>query len=265
VNDEPNLTGRSFAMILASRLLDIALLAMVAASCPHPLFAFHAGFVDARGESVFSAEFVHDYQSADNASITTRSVKPFLELFSKYKQPNERAELELTIGVIYAQRTGHVDPAKAVKHLTNALNYQLPDETYLNALLWRAGSFEQLGKLDEARVDHLRGLLACSYYQLPLEWPEAKEPISPISIGSDVDDADAQRRRDYYAYRARIKLQQAILMQQFYFIDGLKRISSRSPLDQDQLRKVLGDLTPDERKHELLLRLLQSGNKRPWP
>jgi hypothetical protein len=252
-------------MIHASHWLNIALFGIVAALCPHPLFAFHAGLVDARGESVFSEEFVRDYQSADNASITTRSVKPFLELLSKYQQPNERAELELTIGVIYAQRTGQVDPANAVKHLTNALDYKLPDETYLNALLWRAGSFEQLGKFDEARADHLRGLLACSYYQLPTEWPEAKEPMSPISLGSDIDDVDAERRRDYYAYRAQIKLQQAILMQQFYFMDGLKRISSKKPLDQEQLRKVLGDLTPDERKHELLLRLLQSDNKRPWP
>ena len=219
---------------------------------PTVLPAWHTGLVDASGKSIFSAEFVRDYQAADQALTTTGSVGPYLTLLTKCKDPNELAELELTVGVIYCQRTGHVDPKKAVKHLTNALGYKLPERAYLDTLLWRAGSLEQLGKLDEARRDHLRGLLACSYYDLPSKRPELTGPKAEFSIEPG-NDAEVEAKRDYERYRASVILQQHIMMQQAYFLQGVKRICARSPLNEDQLQEELEALTPDVQKREAIL------------
>jgi hypothetical protein len=233
--------------------------------CSSPLPAFHAGLVDAEGNIVFSAQFVRDYQAAEKEMTATGSVEPYLALLEKSRDSNERAELELTIGVIYCQRTGFVDPEKAVRHLGNALGYRLPETAYLDTLLWRAGSLEQLGKLDDARRDHLRGLLACLQYNTPSEWPELEPPTVAFSIGPDVTEAELQARRDYERYRTRVEFQRHVMMQRYYFVDALQRIGAKAPLQKQQLRSELEKLTPDADQHERIWKLVRSDNKRPWP
>jgi len=62
-------------------------------------FALHSGFKDAKGDTVFSKEFIRDHEFADNAVTESQSIEPFLKLLKKYKQPEEVAELELSIGL----------------------------------------------------------------------------------------------------------------------------------------------------------------------
>jgi hypothetical protein len=242
----------------------VAALTMGFALVCSPLFALHARLTDPSGNTVFSEAFLKDYQRAGEAVNEARSVQPLLDLLAIYKTPNEAAELEVTIGMIYSQRTGLTDPAKAVEHLTIALGYRLPKETCLELLLWRAGSLEQLGQADRARRDHLRGLVACVDYSLPDEWPEIEPPESPVSLAtgrSDVADAEeVERLRDYQRYIATVKEQQFLLRHQFYFLEGIKRIGAKSPIDEGSLQKLIKELTPDKTKRAAIRQLLRADN-----
>ena len=102
--------------------------------------------------------------------------EPLIALQRRYTNETEQAELEVSIGLTYNQRTGVVDPSKAVVHFTAALGYDLPERTYIQIVGWRGNSQEQLKKPKEALTDYLRGLLACSYYDLTGGWPEIQQP-----------------------------------------------------------------------------------------
>ena len=93
--------------------------------------------------------------------------------------------MESSIGLIYNQLEGFIDYAKAVIHLSNALKYRVPEETYINILMWRGNSVELIKKYDEALKDYLRGLLACSYQDLSGGWPEIRLPQVPFGRRSD--------------------------------------------------------------------------------
>ena len=80
-----------------------------------------------------------------------------LNRLTKYQRPEEQAELQLSIGLVYNQRTGIVDPARAVIHLSHALKYNLPERTYIATCTWRGSSYEQLKKYPEALRDYIRG------------------------------------------------------------------------------------------------------------
>ena len=82
-----------------------------------PALALHSGL------SGFSSDFLRDYDSAQKTVDQSKSAEPLLVLLEKYTSAMERAELELSIGLAYGQRTGVVDPAKAVAHFTAALQY----------------------------------------------------------------------------------------------------------------------------------------------
>jgi hypothetical protein len=224
-------------------------------SC-HAALGMHTGFKDSSGNIAFSEEFVRDYNAAEFARKATGSADPFHALLKKYRHPNERAELELTLGVIYSQRTGFVAPEKAVPHLTRALDYDLPDEAYLNTLLWRAGSFEQLGKREDAIRDHLRGLVACTRHDLPSEWPELLPPIAMFSIRPE-NEAEREAKRDYERYRSRVLLQQHVMRQRGYFVQGIRRLCQGVSESDTKLLDMLEQITPDPRKHASVVRLLK--------
>jgi len=227
-------------------------------------FAFYSGFTDAKGDTVFSQEFIRDYESAQKAVDKSQSAEPFLKLLKKYKQPEQVAELELSIGLIYNQRTGLVDPAKAVIHFSNALKYKLPEKTYIKILMWQGNSLEQLKKYNKALKNYLRGLLACSYHDLSGGWPEISPPKVFLGIGSD-DPEDIQRARDYRMYRKRIDFQRFLIMQRYYFIEAVRRIQSHLTISDDQMLKILEELSPDTSRFASIMKLLKSENKRPWP
>lgn len=229
-----------------------------------PAFALHSGFKDAKGDIVFSEEFIRDYEFAGDAVTKSRSVEPFLKLLKKYKQPEEVVELEVSIGLVYNQRAGLVDPAQAVVHFSNALKYNLPEKTYIQVLMWRGNSLEQLKKHSEALRDYLRGLLACAYYDLSGGWPEIKPPKIPFNRRSN-DPEDVQRARDYWMYRNRIDFQRFLLTQRYYFIEATTRVQSHLSIGDHQVLNILEELSPDTSRFSSLMKLLKSRNERPWP
>jgi len=228
------------------------------------IFALYSGLSDVNGEGLFSKEFIRDYESAQKMVDELQSAKPLLELRKKYQKIHEQAELELSIGLAYNQRTGVVDPSKAVLHLSNALKFRLPEETRLRIFLWRGSSQEQLKKNDKALEDYLRGLLACSYYDLSGEWPEIKPPNVSIYINSDNPEMP-QRIMDHQRYRETIDFRKFLFMQRYFLIDAVKRIQKNPVIDEDQVRKVLKTLSPDTSRYDIVVGFIKSENKQPWP
>lgn len=228
--------------------------------------ALHASsaFALYSGLSEFSADFLRDYDLAQKAVEQSKSAEPLLVLLERYTSPMEKAELEVSIGLAYNQRGGVVDHAKAVVHFTEALQCALPEKTYLTILMLRGNSQEQLKKTNEALRDYLRGLLACSYHDLSGGWPEIQSPKVPIYLNSP-DPENSERVRDYNTYRESIDLQQFLLSQRFYFIEAVKRVRQEVPKSDDQIVEILGTLSPDSRRFELITDWLKSVNKWPRP
>jgi hypothetical protein len=211
-----------------------------------------------------SQQFLSDCESADGVVSQLKTVDPLLALLKKYTNEVEQAHLEVYIGRAYGQRTGVVDPAKAVVHFTAALRYELPERTYIQILMWRGNSQEQLKKTSEALRDYLRGLLACSYYDLSGGWPEIQSSKVPISMNSP-DPENSERVRDYNTYRKSLDFQQFLLMQRYYFIEAVKRVTNERSGSQAEIMETLGNLSPDSTRVGVVHEWLKLENKRPWP
>lgn len=213
----------------------------------------------------FSAAFVCDYNSAQQEVERTKSAEPLVALLTTYTNEIETAELDVSIGMLYNQRTGLVDPAKAIEHFTKALGHTLPDETYIEIILLRGNSREQLKQTTEAMQDYLRGLLACSYYDLSGEWPVIQSAPEGTYLSREPDPANDERLRDYHRYRKSVEFKQFLLMQRYYLIDAVKRVANNRPADGSNNAESLGKLTPDASRAAVISDWLQSENKRPWP
>jgi len=213
--------------------------------------ALHSGLADASGKTVFSKEFLHDYKAANAVASTGESVKPLLALLTRYSKPEEQAELELMIGIVYSQRTGLVDPAKAVTHLTNALKYRLPEQKRLQVLVWRGNSLEQLKRHEAALRDYLRTLLGCSYHDLSGGWPEIRSSNVTIYTRSD-DPENAERARDYREYRKRIRLQRDLLWMKYSMVEAVRRVQARSAVAEERVMEMLRELSPDVSRHHIV-------------
>jgi len=220
----------------------------------------------------FSPDFLGDYQSAQKKVDDQKSAGPLLALLQKYANEVERAELQVSIGLVYGQRTGVVDPAKAVVHFTEALKYELPEWTHIEILMWRGNAQEQLKKKEEALKDYLRGLLACSYHDLSGGWPADKPPKLPIYINDDMsypprgpDLENAERIRDYNRYRKMIRLQQDLMGERYYFVEAVKRVAQEQADRDARVREILEGLSPDFSRHSIIINWLNAENKRPWP
>jgi len=244
--------------------LTIAAAVTGAFLCVSSAFAFHSGLVGADGECIFTKAFIQDYESAQKSVDALKSAEPLLALLPKYREPEEQAELEVSIGLVYNQRTGVVDPAKAVAHLTRALEFNLPERTYIEICMWRGGSHEQLKKYPEALRDYIRGLLACSYRDLAGGWPEVLASTVPIYMNSE-DPDNPQRVKDYQRYRYAIDLKRFLLMQRYHLIDGVKRVQADGAIADEALDRAVKELTPDTSRYEIISGLMKSENKRPWP
>jgi hypothetical protein len=209
-----------------------------------------------------SQEFYRDVMAAEKLVNQTKSVEPVIALQKRYTNATEQASLEVSIGLDYNQRTGVVNPSNAVVHFTAALQNDLPEKTYIEILMWRGGSLEQLNKTTEALKDYLRGLLACSYYDLPSSWPEILPPKVPIYMNSP-DPENPQRAMDYNLYRKHVDFQQFLLMQRYYFIDSAKRV--RQDKSDREILEMLQTMSPDSSRFGTIIESLKSENKRPWP
>lgn len=218
----------------------------------NPLCAMHAEFRDASGNFAYSERFLRDYAAATSEIAEAGSANPLHELLEHYDQPNEQAEIQLTLGVIYAQRTGLVSPEKAIRHLSLALDFQLPDRAHVDALLWRAGSFEQLRKRDEAVRDHLRGLVACLKFAPHDARPELLPPKIEFSINPQ-DDEERQIKADYERYRLSVMLLQHIHRQRGYFVQGIRRLTRDQADAEIRLKGMLQTITPDPKAQDRVL------------
>jgi len=217
------------------------------------------------GLSGFSSDFLRDYESALKAVDQSESAEPLLVLLERYTNEAEKAELEVSIGLAYGQRTGVVDPAKAVAHFTAALQYQLPEKTYMEVVMWRGNAQEQIKKQNEALKDYLRGLLACSYYDLSGGWPaEIQSPKETIYTNSP-DPENSERVRDYNTYRKNIDFQRFLLMQRFFLIEAVKRVQPDLAKSGNQIVDILATLSPDSSRFETITDWLKSENSQPWP
>jgi hypothetical protein len=243
-------------MNINKKLLLIALVGI--AFGVWPVFAMDFGLVGV------SQQCLRDCGSADSVVSQLKSTEPLLELSKRYTNEADQAYLEVYIGMVYGQRTGVVDPAKSLVHLTAALRYELPEKTYIQVLMWRGGSQEQLNKTKEALKDYLRGLLACSYHDLSGGWPKIQSSKVPIFMNSH-DSENGERARDYNTYRKSLDLQQFLLMQRYYFIDAVKRVTRESSNSETEIMEILGDLSPDSARTRVVREWLKSENKRPWP
>jgi tetratricopeptide (TPR) repeat protein len=220
--------------------------------------AMNAEFRDAAGNFAYSDDFLRDYADALSEIANTGSAAPLHQLLETYDHPNERAELELTLGVIYAQRTGLVSPDKAITHLSRALDFELPDRAYVDALLWRAGAYEQLKKRDDAIRDHLRGLVACLKFADHDIRPELLPPETLFSINPQ-DEEERQIKADYERYRSSVLLQQHIRRQRGYFAQAIRRLTNGQENNEDKLRTMLETITPDPAARENVLNQIAKG------
>jgi len=243
-------------MKTSSALLLGTLLAIT--FCVSPALALDSGPIG------FSQQFLRDCESADAVVSQLNSVDPLMALIQKYTNEVEQAHLEVLIGRAYNQRTGVVDPDKAVIHFTAALRYELPERTYLEVLMWRGNSQEQLKKTNEAFKDYLRGLLACSYYALSGGWPEIQSAKVPIFTNS-AEPENRERVRDYNTYRKNIDFQRFLLMQRYYLIEAVKRVRQEVSKSDGQIAEMLGTLSPDSSRFGTITDWLKSENRRPWP
>ena len=174
----------------------------------------------------------------------------------------EKAGLEETLGRLYSYRTGLVDYPKALVHLTAALQYDLPEPTYVELLMLRGNNAELLGKRDGALRDYLRGLLACSYHELSGGWPEYRQP----HYRTDVVPPDPEwheRVRDSRVDRSAIDTQRSILMQRYYFVEAVKRLLNAHQADQKAIREALEELSTDSSRFSIVLRWINSENPAP--
>lgn len=229
-----------------------------------PSYALNLGLQDLNGQSVYAQQFIEDYERANVQLVEKGSIRPMLDLLQKYQRPLEQAELELTIGLAYGQRGGLVDPAKAVEHFSNALRFDLPEKTFIDTLMWRGNSYEQLNQPRKALADYLRGLVACSYYALPRKWPEIEKPPQPIFVNSP-DPENAARTRDYNSYRYKMDFIQHLLSQKYGFIESIRRVQQASKMDRASVLEALKKLTPDPHAIETVEAFLGEENNRPWP
>src|SRR5262245_16102976 len=123
-----------------NRSTVVCLLALLGCS---PAWAFRTGLVGADGENLFERAFTEDYETANTLLEVNGQLQPMLDLLRKYTRRSERAEIELAIGLAHNQRTGLVDPVRAVEHLTRALELRLPERVSIDILMWRGNSYEQ--------------------------------------------------------------------------------------------------------------------------
>jgi hypothetical protein len=130
--------------------------------------------------------------------------------------------------------------------------------------MWRGNSLEQLEKHSEALKDYLRGLLACAYHDLSGGWPEIRQPKVSFDRRSD-EPQDIQRARDYQMYRKRMDFQRSLITQRYFFIEAVNRVQPHLTVGDDQLLKILEELSPDTSRFAPIMKLVESENQRPWP
>jgi hypothetical protein len=227
------------------------------------------------GSFVFSREFLNDRLAAATTAATTRSLEPVLALLTKYTKPEEVAELELTVALMYSQYASLIDYPKSVTHFTRALAFSLPEHVWVQVTLWRAGSLLIMERDPEAIKDALRVLVALSYRDMSQGCVPLENPTLPLQIPS-VDpqgrrsasrppptSEEIQRRQDYSRYREHVERQRDLSTSKYHAVDHIQRIQARSGISDSAVRTALTEVTPDPSRPEIVFNWLKSPN--PFP
>lgn len=77
-------------------------------------YAWYSVDYDQSYGNPFSEEFTKDYHVAQEESGLPESLVSLTEMLTKYKKPQEQAEIEMTLGMIYNQQDGLVAPDQCV-------------------------------------------------------------------------------------------------------------------------------------------------------
>ena len=242
---------------------------------PSVTFAFFTPGLVGEGNAVtFSDEFKKAYAKASvdlNDPVCITKLKAMLERFT---QDEEQAEIELTLGVIYGQRAGLVNPTKAVAHFTKALKHDLPATVRTQVLVWRGNAREQQKRVRAALLDYIRGLLVCTQFDLSRGWPADPPPlkedtrketaVEPRSIGGERYEVGPSRSEDALMQARLIRIERQMLMSRYFLIEGVKRALKRKGLSEQDLNREIGCIVSDPRRARQIASWCQSENSRPW-
>ena len=240
------------------------LLIIVSLSCTTAFFGLSAFADTYSGYTGFSEAFLRDITAAQFTTNSKTSVEYFVNLQHRYTNSAELAELEVQIATCYEQRAETLNPSNAVVHYTAALEYDLPDRGRIRVLSWRGSALVQLGKVNDALKDYLRGLLTCTYYDIPADWPDILgSKVTILMSTRSFDPENSVRAKDYVEYRRQLDFQQFLIMQRYSLIDAVK--TNRKGKSDQELIKIMDALSPDSKRVEKIIELINSENKRPWP
>jgi hypothetical protein len=216
------------------------------------------------GSNPFSEVFTQEYQSAQQESGSSQSVVRLTAMLTKYTQPQEQRELELTLAMIYCQRIGLVDHPKAIEHFGNALRFNLPPTITVGVYLLRGNSYESIHQNNNALEDYLRGLAVCLRYDLPatLARPPAvgKYDIVGSLAEADIKRAEEQHEREM-EHRQRVMFEREMFMKQYKDLIDAAKLAFKS--DPDQFHTAAVSVMKDEDQIKKLMELVSSRNKRP--
>jgi hypothetical protein len=205
------------------------------------------------GIAGLSETFIKERNSAEQAAQDFQSADPVLKLLETYDKPGEIADLEWLLGLMYGQRTGLVNPARSIEHLTKALNHELPERSRLQALVWRGNGHHQLKKYNEAIADYLRVLVGASYHDLSGGQPQIQPSTVPMFIGYGSENPEnLQRIQDYHQYRAAIDLQSFLMFTRDSAVRLVKDAQKQSGIADDQIQKTLAEITPDVSRRQIV-------------
>ena len=222
-------------------------------------------------QSPISRNFLVELDAANHGEAPVAQLEA---LHRKAVSPAEQAEIELTLGRIYCQRTGMVNPAKAIEWYNKALVRDLPPTVLAQQFILRGNMHERLEHTDEALRDYCRGMLICLQFNLPSTWPDESGTglLQPAPIDNSLDaraESDqldektqtAEWRRDRDATRR----DQDLMRMRYYYIDAIVRVMGARKVSEAGLQKIAEKLTNRKDRVTELLRRVREPNPRPWP
>jgi tetratricopeptide (TPR) repeat protein len=226
------------------------------------------------GGALFSTNFFVELRAADQSADPAADLKA---LHHKFTKPAEQAEIELTLARFFSQRTGHVDPAEAVKWYDQALVRDLPATALAKQFIFRGNMHERLGDHEKALSDYARGLLACLQFNLPDSWPKpessGKLQPPPNRSWDEFDNGQTETRllarrqqgADYRRDAEMTRREQDLLQARYYYIDAIKRVLKQDGFSEARLQAIAEKLTNRKDRIDELLRRVHEPNPRPWP
>lgn len=212
----------------------------------------------------FSEAFTTNYESALKESQASNSLASFSDMLTKFKKPQEQAEVEITMGMGNSSEwAGCLDDRKAIEHFGKALLHDLPPTVLVGVYLERGGCKMRLKQKEAALEDYLRGLAECLRYQLPAKPPEDLYPHVTYSVGFvDGDDGPfTQHYRQLIEDQERglrqYRFEELMISKRDELIEAAKQVSGG---DAEQIRLAAEAVVADKSKIQPLEALLTTPN-----